>query len=223
MAVGAAHILRRGLAALAAATVAGTALAAQGSGAALGALARLDRGGGMDHGEIAFIANTTPPGQVFNGDGWELQAVHSDGSALLHLVGAERGLVDGGDFAWSPTGDRIAFSVRGSIRVVTLADHRVATLTTHPLVAVNDYAPTWSPDGRTILFTSDRGGRPALYVMSAVGSNVKRLYATQGTDAAGAWSPDGRRIAFVTSVTVPAWHPGSSGVPSRGSLVVVSA
>src|SRR5436190_23802544 len=106
MAVGAAHILRRGLAALAAATVAGTARAAQGSGAALGASARLDRGGGMDHGEIALISNTTPPRQVFGGDSWELQAVHADGSAQLHLVSAERELVDGGDFAWSPTGDR---------------------------------------------------------------------------------------------------------------------
>ena len=60
--------------------------------------------------------------------------------------------------------------------------------------------PAWSPDGKQILFSSDRRGRPEIYVMNADGSGIKRL--TRNTEEAGvdispSWSPDGKRITFV--------------------------
>jgi TolB protein len=40
---------------------------------------------------------------------------------------------------------------------------------------VNDWGPSWSPDGRTILFLSGRNNVYDVYAMDANGSNVRRL------------------------------------------------
>ena len=66
-------------------------------------------------------------------------------------------------------------------------------LTTHPGY---DSDPDWSPDGRNIAFTSDRGGSPVIWVMSADGSGATRITSNARADRNPAWSPDGTRIAF---------------------------
>ena len=55
----------------------------------------------------------------------------------------------------------------------------------------------WSPDGRTIAFTSNRGGSSGIYVMNPDGSGQLRLTPLPG-DVVLAWSPDWRKIAFVS-------------------------
>lgn len=54
----------------------------------------------------------------------------------------------------------------------------------------------YSPDGGTILFTSDRQGDLDLYTMKPDGSNVRRITRQLGYDGGGFFSPDGRRIVF---------------------------
>ncbi len=54
----------------------------------------------------------------------------------------------------------------------------------------------YSPDGKTILFTSDCDGDLDLYTMAPDGSNVKRITRQLGYDGGGFFSPDGRRIVF---------------------------
>jgi eukaryotic-like serine/threonine-protein kinase len=54
-----------------------------------------------------------------------------------------------------------------------------------------------SPDGRRIAFSSNRDGKPEIYVMNADGSGTpQRLTFNTVEDKAPSWSPDGRRIAF---------------------------
>ena len=66
-------------------------------------------------------------------------------------------------------------------------------LTNHPAI---DTSPSFSPDGSQIVFTSDRGGSPQLYVMEASGANPKRISFGQGRYTTPVWSPRGDLIAF---------------------------
>jgi TolB protein len=59
-------------------------------------------------------------------------------------------------------------------------------------------SPTWSRDGRTIVFVSWRDGNGELYAMDAGGSQPRNLTQHPAKDVRPAWSPDGRRIAFVS-------------------------
>jgi Tol biopolymer transport system component len=60
----------------------------------------------------------------------------------------------------------------------------------------NDEQPRWSPDGRRIVFTSNRGGSYNLYAMDGDGRNVTRLTNHAGNDRDAVWLPDGQSLVF---------------------------
>lgn len=55
-----------------------------------------------------------------------------------------------------------------------------------------DADPTWSPDGRSILYTSLRSGIPRIMRMAQDGAGAEEL----GEGQNPAWAPDGQAIAF---------------------------
>ena len=57
-------------------------------------------------------------------------------------------------------------------------------------------SPKWSPDGRKILFWSDRSGSKELWTMNADGSGAAQLTGGGGGYHEADWSPDGTRIVF---------------------------
>jgi Tol biopolymer transport system component len=58
--------------------------------------------------------------------------------------------------------------------------------------------PTWSPDGRYIVFSALEGGLTDLYMYDLGTGELTKLTDDFYSDLSPAWSPDGRSIAFVT-------------------------
>jgi len=59
--------------------------------------------------------------------------------------------------------------------------------------------PTFSPDGRTIAYVSDREGNFDIYLQQIEGGPAINLTKNSATDIQPAFSPDGREIAFVSN------------------------
>ena len=76
-----------------------------------------------------------------------------------------------------------------------LARAPLLRLTNHP---ATDGAPSWSPDGSRIAFTSNRDGKSEIYLMNPDGSGVTRLTNNEFDDKDPAWSPDGNKISFTS-------------------------
>jgi len=70
-----------------------------------------------------------------------------------------------------------------------------------PLLATHDmdYDPVWSPDGQSIVFTSDREGSADLFRVKPDGSGLERLTDSPAYDDQAAFSPDGTQVVFVTT------------------------
>jgi TolB protein len=50
-------------------------------------------------------------------------------------------------------------------------------------------APSWSPDGSLIVFSSTREGPSRIYVMTAYGTDQRRLLDLKGEQTEPDWSP----------------------------------
>ena len=101
--------------------------------------------------------------------------------------------------AIAPDGRRLAFAALGDLWLAdTTGAGRPRRCTDD---TYRDTDPAWSPDGRQLVFTSDRAGSMDLWVTEPAicgDENLRRLTAAPGAELAPAWSPDGRRIAYLT-------------------------
>ena len=93
--------------------------------------------------------------------------------------------------AVAPDGGSVAFSALGDLWVMALGESP-ERITDDPWVEVD---PAWSPDGRSLVFGSDREGDVDLWLLDVVTGEERRI--TEGGGRAAAWSPGGRRIAFI--------------------------
>jgi TolB protein len=70
-------------------------------------------------------------------------------------------------------------------------------LTKHNSLAL---APAWSPDGKTLVFTSYLRGTPAIYLLTPQEGYLKLLWDKGGVNSSASVSPDGRTVAFASSL-----------------------
>jgi Tol biopolymer transport system component len=101
-----------------------------------------------------------------------------------------------GDLAWSPDGERLAFSTPRQVYVFDAA----TGIVTRP--AKGDM-PTWSPDGRRLAFV--RAGDVRVVRTDGTGERdlVPGRSGRRTVDSRPQWSPDGRRIGFVRTQLQP--------------------
>jgi Tol biopolymer transport system component len=59
---------------------------------------------------------------------------------------------------------------------------------------------SWSPDGKTIAFTSNIQNATGIYLMDSVGGNVRQIYSGDGVGLT--WAPDGKWLAFCQGGTL---------------------
>jgi TolB protein len=160
-------------------------------------------------GERNLTGDGVSGGPTWSPDGRRIAFMSSGGIDVMSAdgTGRQRLLRNRGAFpSWSPEGRKIFFlraggRGRGGPRVIYVyvmnADGSGLRRLTRE-AGVNYSFPSWSPDGRKILFVSDRDGNFEVYVMNADGSGRRNLTRHPGHDSDPAWSPDGRKIAFVT-------------------------
>ena len=134
------------------------------------------------------------PSQV--GD-FEVCVVNADGSGLRRITDAP-GISGAG--GWSPDGRRIVFdssrdqdpagvSSCGDLFVMDADGSHLTRLTGGP---ASDCGPSFTPDGRHVLFFSDRadpGGDSDLYAMNPDGSAVTRLTRADSEEQEPAFTP----------------------------------
>jgi imidazolonepropionase-like amidohydrolase/Tol biopolymer transport system component len=93
----------------------------------------------------------------------------------------------------SPDGRTIAFDLLGDVYTIPVTGGR-ATRIAEGLA--HEMQPRFSPDGRRIAFTSDRGGGNNIWIMNADGSDKRQLTKeTFNLLNNPYWSPDGRFVA----------------------------
>jgi Tol biopolymer transport system component/DNA-binding winged helix-turn-helix (wHTH) protein len=128
------------------------------------------------------------------GPGTSDPGARNDSRSLRQVTFALRGAGLESDPAWSPSGDAVAYTSHATgnadIWVQAVQGGEPRRITTSPS---HDWQADWSPDGRHLVFRSERNGG-GLYVTSVDGTEERQLtdfgYQPQ-------WSPDGADILFL--------------------------
>jgi tricorn protease len=107
-------------------------------------------------------------------------------------ISAERN-IEG--FGLSPKGERAVFVARGDVFTVPIEKGPTRNLTRSS--NAHEKHASWSPDGKTIAYVSDRSGEEQIWIVPQDGSGPAEMITSTfaGMLSAPAWSPDGTRFA----------------------------
>jgi Tol biopolymer transport system component len=102
--------------------------------------------------------------------------------------------------AFSPDGQILAFTAqqRGKDVLYLLDVTTRKTYKRFDLDLESVTGPSWSPDGKRLVFSGSSGGITDLYIVNADGSEIRQITRDKFGDLQPQWSPDGRTIAFAT-------------------------
>ncbi len=101
---------------------------------------------------------------------------------------------------FSPDGRKLALDISdGKQRNIWVYEWARDTLTQLTFEPSQDKGPIWTPDGRRVLFSSDRAqpGVSNLYWVNADGGEVTRLTNSSQTQIGTSWHPSGKFLSFM--------------------------
>lgn len=125
----------------------------------------------------------------------DIFSVNIDGSDLKNLT---ESLSDNSFPAWSPGGDKIAFSTNrnGFYNIYIMDGDGKKTIRVTGGDIIDATCPSWSPDGGKIAFQCFHNDNYEIFAIKSDGSRMLNLTMNKSGDFAPAWSPDGEYIAF---------------------------
>jgi hypothetical protein len=136
----------------------------------------------------------------------DLWVVGVDGNDLVQLTDTATGEREP---AWSPTGSQIAFTsdqgTLGSTEIFLISVTETGEALGSAVQATNadrsSYSPSWSANGQTIVFASDRTGDGDLFTMDSAGNNEQLLTIddNDAEDRRPSFSPDGLWVIFASN------------------------
>jgi len=136
------------------------------------------------------------------------------------LVAPTVGLAQGTRLLRQPTisADHVAFIYAGDLWISDRDGGDARRLTSTPAVESD---PHFSPNGRTLAFSSNRSGAPAVYTIPIGGGSSTRLTWYPAPAMARGWTPDGSRVLYASGREMAPnpvnrlWTVSASGGPSE--------
>lgn len=104
-----------------------------------------------------------------------------------------RPVVGIGSPALSPDGRQIVFRALNDLYLLPIGG-KARPLTQDGFSKVD---PAWSPDGKTLAYSTDKGGSLDLWLRDMATGESRQLTRFDGAAVSGAWSRDGKSIAFL--------------------------
>jgi TolB protein len=104
----------------------------------------------------------------------------------------------------SPDKQQLVFmhnSITKDINQIVIADQNGKNDGNIP--GINGWDPTWSPDGKQILFASDKNGTNQLYTVRTDGSKLTKITSLPAIRGRSDWSSDGQ---YIVTYSGEAWH-----------------
>ena len=113
------------------------------------------------------------------------------------LLSYQKGINSGATFDPNEDYVYLRISKNGSSDIYRLGTNgkNLTKITQGPRGAMN-VEPSISPDGTKMAFSSDRSGRPMIYVMDLRTKSIKRITFAGVYNSSPAWSPDGKTLVF---------------------------
>ncbi|WP_082559601.1 MULTISPECIES: amidohydrolase family protein [unclassified Lysobacter] len=138
------------------------------------------------HASAQTAKGASKPGEAKDEKKWDVSAAHGPTKSVRFETDEGTWM----DVDVSPDGREVAFSLLGDLYRLPIAGGAAQRVTSGPAW---DVQPRWSPDGRELAFTSDRGGGNNLWRIRSDGSNAVQVTKEDFRLLNNpAWTPDGR-------------------------------